>query len=64
MKYLVNLRVTTFSGVTVEPYAVTAGNVKSAQAIAAVEAIRRHGRENIVEISAVSAEEVKSRETA
>lgn len=58
MKYNVNLRVETHSGVANEPYTVTAGNKKSAESIAAAEAIHKHGRENITEISAVSVTEV------
>ena len=58
MKYTVNLRVETHSGVANEPYTVTAGNKKSAESIAAAEAIRKHGRDNIIEISSVSITEV------
>lgn len=58
MRYTVNLRVETHSGVAVEPYTVLAGNRKSAESIAATEAIRRHGRENITEIASVSVTEV------
>ena len=58
MKYTVNLRVETNSGVANEPYTVTAGNKKSAESLAAAEAIRSHGRKNIAEISSVSVTEV------
>ncbi|MDE5741352.1 MAG: hypothetical protein K2H90_02775 [Oscillospiraceae bacterium] len=58
MKYNVNLRVETSSGVAIEPYYVTAGNRKSAESIAAAEAIRRHGHDNVIEISSVSVTEV------
>ena len=58
MKYTVNLRVETNSGVANEPYTVTAGNKKSAESLAAAEAIRKHGRKNIAEISSVSVTEV------
>ena len=58
MKYTVNLRVETYSGVANEPYTVTAGNKKSAESIAAAQAMRKHGRDNITEISSVSVTEV------
>lgn len=58
MKYNVNLRVETSSGVVIELYSVTAGNRKSAESIAAAEAIRRHGHDNVIEISSVSVTEV------
>lgn len=58
MKYIVNLRVETNSGVAVELYSVTAGNIKSAESIAAAEAIGKHGHDNVTEISAVSVTEV------
>lgn len=59
MKYIVNLRVETHSGIEVEPYIVSAGNPKSAESIAAVKAMDKHGRDNVTEISVVSVEEAK-----
>ena len=58
MKYIVNLRVETHSSVKVEPYNVTAGNKKSAESIAAAQAMEKHGHDNVTEISAVSVTEV------
>lgn len=58
MKYTVNLRVETHSGVTNEPYTVTAGNRKSAESIAAAQAMKKHGHDNVTEISSVSVTEV------
>jgi len=60
MKYTVNLRVTTHGYVVAEPYEVSAGNSKSAEAIAAAKAMAVHGRKNITEISVISVSEVRS----
>lgn len=60
MKYNVNLRVETHSGVANELYPVTAGNEKAAESIAAAQAIRKHGYDNVTEISAVLVTEVSN----
>lgn len=60
MKYAVNLRVETYSGIEVEPYTVSAGNPRSAGTIAAARAMDKHGRDNVTEISVVSVEEAKT----
>lgn len=60
MKYTVNLRVETYSGIAVEPYTVSAGNPKSAESIAAARAMNIHGRDNVTEMSVVSVEEAKN----
>ncbi len=60
MRYTVNLKVTTCGYIVVEPHEVSAGNKKSAEAIAASEAIKSHGRDNITEISVISVSEVRA----
>lgn len=60
MKCTVNLKVTTRSYVVAEPHEVSAGNSKSAEAIAAAEAINSHGRDNITEITVISVSEVRA----
>ena len=60
MKYTVNLRVETYSGIAVEPYTVSAGNPKSAGSIAAAKAMDKHGRDNVTEVLVVSVEEAKT----
>ncbi len=59
MKYTVNLRITAHHYVVAEPYNVLAGNTKSAESIAAALAMDKHGRDNITEISVISASEVR-----
>lgn len=59
MKYTVNLRITAHNYVVAEPYNVLAGNTKSAESIAAALAMDKHGRDNITEISVISASEVR-----
>ncbi len=60
MKYTVNLKVTTRGYVVAEPHEVSAGNSKSAEAIAAAEAMNVHGRNNITEIAVISVSEVRA----
>lgn len=59
MRYTVNLRITAYGYVVAEPYNVLAGNKKSAEAIASAMALDKHGRDNITEISVISATEVR-----
>ena len=47
MKYTVNLRVSTREYVVAKPYEVSAGNKKSAEAIAAAMALDKHGRDSV-----------------
>ena len=58
MKYIVNLKVTTHDYMVAEPYEVRAGNQKSAETIAVALAMDKHERNNITEISVISAAEV------
>lgn len=58
MKYTVNLRVETHSGVNAELYSVTAKSPKAAEAAATVKALRKHGEDNVTEISVLSVTEV------
>ncbi|MCX4255821.1 MAG: hypothetical protein OSJ54_02725 [Oscillospiraceae bacterium] len=60
MKYTVNLRVSTREYVVAKPYEVSAGNKKSAEAIAAAMALDKHGRDSVTEISVISAAEVRA----
>ena len=59
MRYTVNLRITTHGYVVAEPYEVSAGNTKSAESIAAALAMDKHGRDNVTEITVISAVEVR-----
>ena len=58
MKYIVNLRVETYSGVSAELHSVTARNTKAAENAAAAKALRKHGSDNVIEIFIVSVTEV------
>lgn len=60
MRYTVNLRVSAHGYVVAEPYEVSAGNQKSAEAIATALALDKHGRYNVTEISVISAAEVRA----
>lgn len=60
MKYTVNLKITAHDYVVAEPYEVSAGNKKSAESIAAALAMDKHGRDNVTEISVISAAEVRA----
>lgn len=60
MKYTVNLKITAHNYVVAEPYEVSAGNQKSAESIAAALAMDKHGRDNVTEISVISAAEVRA----
>lgn len=60
MRYTVNLRVTTHGYIVSEPYEVSAGNQKSAESIASAMALDKHGRDNVTEISVISAAEVRA----
>lgn len=60
MKYTVNLRITAHGYVVAEPYEVRAGNVRSAESIAAALAMDKHGQDNVTEISVISAAEVRA----
>lgn len=60
MKYTVNLRVTTHGYIVSEPYEVSAGNKKSAEAIASAMALDKHGRDSVTEIEVISAAEVRA----
>lgn len=51
MKYDVNLKIETHSGIVTDIYTVTAGNRKSAESIAAAKAMDKLGRNNITEIT-------------
>lgn len=59
MRYTVNLRITAHNYVVAEPYEVSAGNPKSAESIAAALAMDKHGRDNVTEITVISASEVR-----
>lgn len=58
MKYIVKLRVETYSGITAEMYSVTARNAKAAESAATVKAFHKHGRDNVIEIFVTSVTEV------
>ncbi len=58
--YTVNLKITAIGYVIAEPYTVRAGNAKAAEAIAAAEAMKVHGRNNITEITVISVSEVRA----
>lgn len=60
MKYTVNLKINAHGYVVAEPYEVRAGNPKSAESIAAAMAIDKHGRDNVTEITVISASEVRA----
>lgn len=51
MKFKVNLRIETNSGVIADIYTVSAGNIKAAENIAAAKAMDRLGRNNVTEIA-------------
>ena len=50
MKYKVNLRIETLSGIIADIYTVRAGNRKSAEVLALAKAMDELGRDNVVEI--------------
>lgn len=60
MKYTVNLKIKAHGYVVAEPYEVRAGSQKSAESIAAAMAMDKHGRENVTEITVISASEVRA----
>ncbi|MEZ3454900.1 MAG: hypothetical protein K1W17_11135 [Oscillospiraceae bacterium] len=64
MRYTVNLRITAHNYVVAEPYEVSAGNKKSAEAIASAMALDKHGRDSVTEIEVISASEVRKNATA
>ena len=64
MRYTVNLRVSAHGYVVAEPYEVSAGNKKSAEAIASAMALDKHGRDSVTEIEVISAAEVGKNATS
>lgn len=60
MKYTVNLRVETHSGVSAELYSVAARSSKAAETAATMKALRKHGEGNVTEISVLSVTEVSN----
>ena len=58
MKYTVNLRVETYSGVNAEMYSVMAENPKVAVNAATMNAIQKYGQKNVAEIEVISVTEV------
>lgn len=58
MKYMVNLRVETHSGVKAELCSVVARNPKAAENAAAAKILRKYGSENVIEIYIISVTEV------
>ena len=58
MKYNVNLRVETYSGVNAEMYSVMAESSKVAVNAATTNALRKHGKDNVYEITVISVTEV------
>lgn len=58
MKYTVNLRIETYSGVNAELYSVMAESSKVAVNAATMNAIRKYGQKNVFEIEVISVTEV------